>query len=104
MKSTASKTTTDSQTATKPFFNKGGEGLSAQREAVQEQPFFMKSAIQANLSVGAPDDPYEQEAEKVSRQVMSSYDQVAGIQRKLAPFGVQSMMIQPMSLGARISR
>ena len=77
MATTASKTSADNATVANPFFNKrSGESLLS-AEAKTEQPFFMKSAIQANLSVGAPDDPYEQEAEKVSRQVMSGYDQVA---------------------------
>ena len=59
--------------------------------------------FQAKLSVGAPDDPYEQEAEKVSSQVMESYDQVTTLQRKLSSFGVQHS-IQPMTIASRISR
>src|SRR3982750_3546472 len=59
--------------------------------------------FQAKLSVGAPDDPFEQEAEKVSSQVMDSYEQVTSLQRKLDVFGVQHS-IQPMTIATRISR
>ena len=59
--------------------------------------------FQARLSVGAPDDPYEQEAEKVSSQVMNNYEQVTALQRKLDVFGLQHS-IQPMSIGTSISR
>ena len=59
--------------------------------------------FQASLSVGAPDDPYEQEAEKVSSQVMNNYEQVTSLQRKLDVFGVQHS-IQPMTIATRISR
>src|SRR3982750_326601 len=59
--------------------------------------------FQAKLSVGAPDDPFEQEAEKVSSQVMDSYEQVTSLQRKLNGFGF-SHTIQPLSIGARISK
>src|SRR5678815_5842095 len=51
--------------------------------------------FQAKLSVGAPDDPFEQEADKVSYQVMDSYEQVTSVQRKLSTLGLQTL-IQPM--------
>ncbi|MFL5809720.1 MAG: DUF4157 domain-containing protein, partial [Flavisolibacter sp.] len=59
--------------------------------------------FQAKLSVGAPDDPFEQEAEKVSSQVMNNYEQVTTLQRKLDGFGL-SHTIQPLSIGSRISK
>jgi Domain of unknown function (DUF4157) len=58
--------------------------------------------FQAKLSVGAPDDPFEQEADKVSRQVMDNYEQVTSVQRKLFTLGLQTS-IQPMPVG-NISR
>src|SRR5678815_5696175 len=58
--------------------------------------------FQAKLSVGAPDDPFEQEADKVSYQVMDSYEQVTSVQRKLSTLGLQTL-IQPMPVST-ISR
>jgi Domain of unknown function (DUF4157) len=58
--------------------------------------------FQAQLSVGSPDDPYEQEADKVSRQVMDNYEQVTSVQRTLFTLGLQTS-IQPMPVG-NISR
>ena len=46
--------------------------------------------FQASLSVGAPDDPFEHEAEKVSSQVMENYDQVTKLQRKLSDFACEA--------------
>lgn len=101
MKAAESKTISNPQASTiQPFFTKTGSSS----EVETSQPFFTPSAIQADLAVGAPDDPYEQEAEKVSRQVVEGFDQATSIQRKLAPFGVQPMLIQPMGLGTHISR
>ena len=60
--------------------------------------------FQASLSVGAPDDPFEQEAEHVSRQVMHNYDQVNTIQRKFDVLGLQPFSIQPSLIDTRISR
>ena len=60
--------------------------------------------FQASLSVGAPDDPFEQEAEHVSRQVMHNYDQVNSVQRKFDVLGLQSFSIQPSLIDTRISR
>jgi hypothetical protein len=56
------------------------------------------SLFQAKLSVGAPDDPFEQEADKVSRQVMDNYEQVTSVQRKLSNFGLQKLT-QSMPVG-----
>ena len=58
--------------------------------------------FQAKLSVGAPDDPFEQEADKISHQVMDSYEQVTNVQSKLSTLGLQTL-IQPMAV-ATISR
>ena len=60
--------------------------------------------FQASLAVGAPDDPFEQEAEHVSRQVMHNYDQVNSVQRKFDVLGLQSFSIQPSLINTRISR
>lgn len=104
MKSTASKNSQPAAVSPKPFFNKGGEDSFFSKGSETDSSFFSSSNIQANLAVGAPDDPFEQEAEKVSRQVMDGFDTANSIQRKIVSIGVQPMLIQPMSFGTRISR
>ncbi len=101
---TNTKANNTEQASAKPFFDKGGEGSFFSSGIQSEQPFFTKSGIQASMTVGQPNDPFEQEAEKVSRQVMGSFDSVTGIQRKLSSLGVQTAIIQPMPVGAHISR
>lgn len=104
MKSTAPKNSQPAAVSPKPFFNKGGEDSFFSKGSETDSSFFSSSNIQANLAVGAPDDPFEQEAEKVSRQVMEGFDTTHSIQRKIASMDVQPMLIQPMSFGTRISR
>ncbi len=104
MKKTENTSAKTEQASAKPFFDKGGEGSFFSSGIQSEQPFFTKSGIQASMTVGQPNDPFEQEAEKVSRQVMGSFDSVTGIQRKLSSLGVQTAIIQPMPVGAHISR
>lgn len=104
MKSATTKNSQPSVVSPKPFFNKGGEDSFFSKGSETDSSFFSSSNIQANLAVGAPDDPFEQEAEKVSRQVMEGFDTANSVQRKIASMGVQPMLIQPMSFGTRISR
>ena len=69
MKAAESKTISNPQASTiQPFFTKTGSSS----EVETSQPFFTPSAIQADLAVGAPDDPYEQEAEKVRSEEHTS--------------------------------
>ncbi len=89
--------------SSKPFFNKSGEGSFFAAGKEESVPFFQAQFIQESLAVGAPNDPFEQEADKIGRQVMDNFDQASGIQRKLSGIGVQPM-IQAMPVGTRISR
>ncbi len=104
MKSTAKQNSQPSPVQPKPFFNKGEGGSFFSDSSEQKQSFFNASPIQASMTVGQPDDPYEQEAEKVSSQVVEGFDQASSIQRKLAGFGLQPFGIQPFAIGSRISR
>jgi outer membrane protein OmpA-like peptidoglycan-associated protein len=87
-----------------PFFNKGGEDTFFSKGAKEPSAFFNSNSIQKSMSVGQPDDPFEKEADKVSRQVMDGFDHAGNIQRKLSAFGLQQFMIQPLTIGNRISR
>ncbi|MBA4058066.1 MAG: hypothetical protein C0490_25335, partial [Marivirga sp.] len=84
------------------FFDKTGSG--AFFEKGKSGAFFNTGSIQASLSVGQPDDPFEKEADKVSRQVVDGFDQTNSIQRKLSGLGLQQLAIQPYTIGSRISR
>jgi Domain of unknown function (DUF4157)/Bacterial toxin 44 len=53
-----------------PFFNKGGEGSFFSKEAPQQDFFFSPSTIQPKLTIGAPNDPYEQEADAMAEKVV----------------------------------
>jgi hypothetical protein len=75
MKTTESKTTNTShlppaQKATQPFFLKEGEGSFFSKEAPQTDFFFNQKPIQAKLTIGAPNDPYEQEADAMAEKVV----------------------------------
>lgn len=62
--------------SSKPFFTKNGEGSFFSQSQETEQPFFSPYSIQPKLTIGQPNDPYEQEAntmaEKVVGQIESS--------------------------------
>lgn len=55
----------------KPFFNKTGEGTFFSNAKEKEQPFFSPSFIQPKLTIGQPNDKYEQEADVMADKVMS---------------------------------
>ncbi|MFM9948412.1 MAG: DUF4157 domain-containing protein [Saprospiraceae bacterium] len=112
VKTSAAKVQTK-QGETQPFFQKEGAGSAFSSgkaffsvDSGGTGSFFSAntSAIQAQLTVGAPDDPYEQEAEKVSRQVVEGFDSASSIQRKISTLGLQTDLIQPMPIGTIISR
>ncbi len=103
MKTIAKHDNANRGSSSKPFFNKSGEGSFFAAGKEESVPFFQAQFIQESLAVGAPNDPFEQEADKIGRQVMDNFDQASGIQRKLSGIGVQPM-IQAMPVGKRISR
>ena len=104
MKAKSSKPAQKDAVVTKPFFNKGGENSFFSKEHSSENSFFNTSTIQASMTVGQPDDPFEQEAEKVSRQVVDGFDQANSIQRKFSSIGLQQFSIQPFTIGNQISK
>ncbi len=104
MKTTSSKNTKNESTSSKPFFNKGGDNSFFSKESTTDNSFFNASNIQASMTVGQPDDPFEQEAEKVSRQVVDGFDQANSIQRKFSNLGLQQFTIQPSTIGNQISK
>ena len=61
--------------------------------------------LQRKLTVGAADDPYEQEADRVARHVLNTSDAVAAhaMQRAMAPEEDQDQMLQPKPLAASIT-
>src|SRR5499433_2562363 len=61
--------------------------------------------LQRTLTVGAADDPYEQEAEHVARHVLNTSDTVAGnsMQRALAPKDYKDQRLQTKPLAASIA-
>ena len=70
MKQTTAPTTTPAKThGSQPFF---GRPAQTSLSAEQTEPAFFGPApfIQAKLTIGAPDDPYEREADAVAEQVV----------------------------------
>ena len=61
--------------------------------------------LQRTLTVGAADDPYEQEAERVARHVLNTSDAVAAnsMQRALAPEDDKDQRLQTKPLAASIT-
>ncbi len=61
--------------------------------------------LQRKLSVGAADDQYEQEADRVARQVMNIPDAVAAnsMQRAMSPEEDKDQMLQTKPLAASIT-
>src|SRR5262249_24057872 len=61
--------------------------------------------LQRTLTVGAADDPYEQEAEHVARHVLNTSDTVAAnwMQRALAPEDYKDQRLQTKPLAASIA-
>lgn len=68
MKTADTKTTTTTRpTAAGPFFRKAGDRAAASAEE-KAQPFF--APVQAKLTIGAPNDPYEREADQMADRVV----------------------------------
>jgi hypothetical protein len=72
MKSKAPKSHSSSSHShsSKPFFTKSGEGSFFSKSKETEQPFFSPFFIQSKLTIGQPDDIYEQEADQMADQVV----------------------------------
>ena len=71
MKAPAPKHNSGSNTHdSKPFFKKAGEGDFFSKDQEIEKPFFPPSPIQPKLTIGAPDDEYEKEADRTADQVV----------------------------------
>ena len=56
--------------SSQPFFSKRGEGGFFSNTTEKEAPFFNKSTIQPKLTIGQPNDQYEQEADQMAEKVM----------------------------------
>ena len=79
-----------------PFFNKGGE-QDFFHASINEQPFFSKTknnhyGIQTKLTVGAPNDVYEKEADTIADKVVQRLAQPQVISKK-----DQSIQAKPSS-------
>ncbi len=61
--------------SSKPFINKSGEGAFFSNAKETEQPFFSQSIVQTKLTIGQPNDKYEQEADQVADQVVQRLEQ-----------------------------
>ena len=79
-----------------PFFNKGGK-QDFFHSSINEQPFFSKSknnnyGIQTKLTVGAPNDIYEKQADAMADKVVQRLTQPEVISKK-----DQSVQAKPLS-------
>ena len=78
-----------------PFFSKGG-GSFLSSSAETESPFFThysKPAVQAKLTIGQPNDKYEQEADAVAEKVVQKLNDHSPLQTK--PLVPATSVIQP---------
>lgn len=64
------KNTTSNSHSSKPFFNKNGEGDFFSQVKETEAPFFSPYPIQTKLTIGQPNDKYEQEADMTAEKVV----------------------------------
>ena len=106
MKATESKTSATTARSSTPFFGKGDTG-SFFGPRGEPTPFFSSASpamVQTKLTIGEPNDPYEQEADAMARELMGNLDQIGGLSRQLPRWGLQPFRIQPLALGRRISR
>lgn len=71
-----------------PFFKKGGNESFLSNEMPQAGFFFSPSTIQAKLTIGAPNDPYEQEADAMAEKVVQRLSADSG------PLAVSSPAVQ----------
>ena len=90
MKTNSSANKTSISNSSIPFFNKAGEGSFFAAKKEEGTPFFQAQFIQKSLAVGAPNDPFEQEADKVGRQVMDNFGEASSIQAKLSNLDIQT--------------
>ena len=73
MKTSATKNTDSSHSSNNSFFNKGGKDSFF--SADQDSSFFSGSEVlQTKLAVGAPNDPYEKEADRMADRVVANMD------------------------------
>ena len=74
-------------------------------QAMRLTPEGKTIGVQRKLTVGAADDQYEQEADRVARQVMHTPDAVAtnAMQRAMFPEEDKDQMLQPKPLAASIT-
>ena len=71
MKTSANKNTDSKHSASNSFFNKGNKDSFF--SADHDSSFFPgPEVLQTKLSVGAPNDPYEREADRMADQVVSN--------------------------------
>lgn len=64
------KSTSCNSYSSKPFFNKSGEASFFSQTKEVETPFFSPYSIQTKLTVGQPNDEYEQEADMTAEKVV----------------------------------
>lgn len=79
------KNTFSNSHSSKPFFNKSGEGSFFSPTNENEKPSFSPSSVQSKLTIGQPNDKYEQEADMMTEKVVKkteSPNSNAPIQRK----------------------
>ena len=76
MKAAASKTRTSNVKShhSRPFFNKNGEGSFFSQSKETEQPFFSPETVQPKLTIGQPNDPYEQESDAMADRVVGQIE------------------------------
>ena len=72
-KTTTTAATTAAKTPTSAFFSQEPQGTSAffGGEAAEAAPFFSPRTIQPKLTIGAPNDKYEQQADAVADQAVA---------------------------------
>ncbi len=69
-----------------PNLGRSGRSPAIQRDPVTPEPYWYQGPpIQAKLTVGAPNDAYEQEADRVAAQVMTMPAPASSLQRQEAP-------------------
>lgn len=77
------KSNSSNSHSTKPFFNKSVEGSFFSQSKETEEPFFSPYHIQTKLTIGQPNDKYEQEADIMAEKVVQKLENPSqSIQRK----------------------
>ncbi len=85
-----------------------GFGLLSGQLQPKTNPFALAQGklglpLQTQLTVGQPDDPYEQEADKIASQVVQNYSQVSRLQQKVSAFGLP-LSVSPKRIQTRVMR